>query len=64
MTATAPGVPSAAPTPAKLAGEDLVRVEHLKMYFPVTRGIVQRRVGWIRAVDDVTFTVRRRCGRA
>ena len=59
MTATASGVPSGAPTPAKVAGEDLVRVEHLKMYFPVTRGVVQRRVGWIRAVDDVTFTVKR-----
>lgn len=40
-------------------GDDILRVEHLRMYFPVKRGILQRRVGWIHAVDDVTFGVRR-----
>ncbi len=29
------------------------------MYFPVRRGLLRRQVGWVRAVDDVSFTVRR-----
>ena len=38
----------------------LVEVENLKMYFPITRGIVfQRHVGDIKAVDGLTFDVRR-----
>jgi oligopeptide transport system ATP-binding protein len=41
------------------ASEPLVQVDGLKMYFPVKSGILQRRVGWVRAVDDVTFDVRR-----
>ena len=38
----------------------LVRVEHLIKHFPVTRGIlVQRQVGAVRAVDDVSFAIKR-----
>ena len=38
----------------------LVQVEHLKMYFPVTRGIIfERKVADIKAVDDVSFSIRR-----
>jgi oligopeptide transport system ATP-binding protein len=29
------------------------------MYFPVRQGILQRRVGWVRAVDDISFGVKR-----
>ena len=37
----------------------LLRVEGLKMYFPVTRGIIiQRRVGDIKAVDGIDFFIR------
>jgi oligopeptide transport system ATP-binding protein len=40
--------------------EALVRVEGLKKYFPITRGIlIQRQVGAVRAVDGVTFDIRR-----
>jgi len=40
--------------------EVLIEVKHLKMYFPVTSGVlVQRTVGHIKAVDDVSFVVRR-----
>ncbi len=39
--------------------EVLVRVENLKKYFPITRGVFQRHVGDIKAVDDVSFFVRR-----
>ena len=36
----------------------LVQVHHLKKYFPITRGIIiQRHVGDIKAVDDVSFDI-------
>ena len=39
-------------------GKPLVEVHHLKMYFPVTQGIMfQRVVGQVKAVDDVSFTI-------
>src|SRR5262252_6082957 len=42
------------------ADQVLIEVKHLKMYFPVTSGVlVQRTVGYIKAVDDVSFVVRR-----
>ena len=38
----------------------LVRVEHLKKYFPITRGIVfSHHVGDVKAVDDVSFDIYR-----
>jgi oligopeptide transport system ATP-binding protein len=39
--------------------EILVKVENLKKYFPITRGVFQRHVGDIKAVDGVSFFVRR-----
>jgi len=39
--------------------EVLLRVEHLKKYFPIKRGIVfQREVGRVHAVDDVSIELR------
>ena len=38
----------------------LVEVSNVKKYFPITSGLVfQRRVGDVRAVDDVSFTINR-----
>ncbi len=38
----------------------LVRVEHLTKHFPITRGlIIQRVVGAVQAVDDVSFDIKR-----
>ena len=37
----------------------LVRVENLVKHFPITRGIVlQRQVGAVRAVDNISFSIR------
>src|SRR5689334_24212778 len=42
------------------ADGELLQVQNLKMYFPITQGIIlQRQVGWVRAVDDISFGVRR-----
>src|SRR5215831_15691134 len=54
------GVTAVARTQLEPADEVLIEVKHLKMYFPVTTGVlVQRTVGHIKAVDDVSFVVRR-----
>ena len=37
----------------------LLEVKNLKTWFPVRRGILQRTVGHVKAVDDVSFFVRR-----
>jgi len=38
----------------------LLEVSNLKMYFPITQGILlQRKVGDVRAVDNVSFSIRR-----
>jgi len=37
----------------------LVEAENLKVHFPITAGLFQRTVGAVRAVDDVTFDIRR-----
>ncbi len=37
----------------------LVQVENLAEYFPITGGVLQRRIGEVKAVDDVSFTINR-----
>jgi oligopeptide/dipeptide ABC transporter ATP-binding protein len=40
--------------------DEVLRVDGLRKHFPVTKGIVLRKtIGWVRAVDDVNFTVKR-----
>lgn len=40
-------------------GETLVEVEHLVKYFPVRAGLLQRVVNQVKAVDDVSFFVKK-----
>jgi len=37
----------------------LLRVERLQVYFPILGGIFRRKIGEVKAVDDVSFTVKR-----
>lgn len=37
--------------------EPLLQVNNLKMYFPVRSGIFLRQAGWVKAVDDVSFSI-------
>ncbi len=39
-------------------GEPLVEIRNLKKYFPIRKGLLQREVARVHAVDDVTFAVR------
>jgi oligopeptide/dipeptide ABC transporter ATP-binding protein len=58
-----------APTPAEgiegnghadvASDSSLIDVKHLKTYYPVLGGILRRRVGWVKAVDDVSFAIKR-----
>ena len=36
---------------------NLLRVENLKMYFPLRKGLLQRTYAHVKAVDDVSFSV-------
>jgi oligopeptide/dipeptide ABC transporter ATP-binding protein len=37
---------------------NLLEVEHVKQYFPIRKGILNRVAGYVHAVDDVTFDLR------
>jgi oligopeptide transport system ATP-binding protein len=37
----------------------LLKVENLVQYFPIRRGVLQRTVGYVHAVDDISFEVHR-----
>jgi oligopeptide/dipeptide ABC transporter ATP-binding protein len=37
----------------------ILEVERLRKWFPISRGLLRRVVGHVRAVDDVTFSIRR-----
>ena len=38
---------------------NLVEVENLKMYFPVTKGVLNKKVADVKAVDGVSFSIRK-----
>jgi oligopeptide/dipeptide ABC transporter ATP-binding protein len=37
----------------------ILEVNNLKMYFPVTAGILRRQIGEVKAVDDISFKIKR-----
>jgi len=43
----------------KQAAESLIEVKDLVKYFPVHGGVLQRVQGWVKAVDGVTFSIRK-----
>lgn len=45
--------------PSATNGEALLEVRNLEVYFPISGGILRRRVGWVQAVRDISFAVRR-----
>ncbi len=42
-----------------MSTENLIEVSHLKKYFPIKRGLLSKTVGHVRAVNDVSFSLRR-----
>jgi peptide/nickel transport system ATP-binding protein/oligopeptide transport system ATP-binding protein len=53
------GDKSALPVPS--SAMPLLEVQNLKTWFPVLGGVMRRKVGDIRAVDDVSFTIEAGC---
>ncbi|MEC7777883.1 MAG: oligopeptide/dipeptide ABC transporter ATP-binding protein [Actinomycetota bacterium] len=57
---TGAAVPVASVSRSKPVGNEvLVSVRGLKKHFPVTKGVFRRKVGAVRAVDGVSFDIRR-----
>jgi oligopeptide/dipeptide ABC transporter ATP-binding protein len=56
---TAPTEPTPAPSRFSGGGEDLLVVTDLQKHFPIRRGLLQRQVGAVQAVDGLNFTVRK-----
>lgn len=43
--------------PNKISVEPILKVENLKVHFPVKAGVLQRTTGYVKAVDDISFYV-------
>ena len=39
--------------------DNILEVSHLKKYFPIKGGMLGKQVGAVKAVDDVSFTLKR-----
>ncbi|GGA93757.1 ABC transporter ATP-binding protein [Allosediminivita pacifica] len=47
-----------APDPVPADSEEIARTDHLKIWFPIQRGLMKRTVGYVKAVNDATISVR------
>ena len=50
--------PSGHPDPVAADAEEVARTDHLKVWFPIQRGFLKRTVGYVKAVNDATLSVR------
>jgi microcin C transport system ATP-binding protein len=50
--------PRGEPPPADPAAPEIAATTNLRVWFPIKRGVLRRTVGHIKAVDDVTLSVR------
>ena len=46
------------PDPVPQDAPEVVRTEHLRVWFPITAGLLRRTVGHVKAVNDATLSVR------
>ncbi|MDO4647248.1 MAG: ATP-binding cassette domain-containing protein [Eubacteriales bacterium] len=53
-----PGAPER-PLEQILNPKDIMYVQDMKMHFPVTKGLMKRTIGYVKAVDGVTFNIER-----
>jgi len=42
-----------------MSGQALIEVKDLKKYFPIQAGVVRKTVGYVKAVDGITFNIQR-----
>ncbi|MBB5222160.1 microcin C transport system ATP-binding protein [Amaricoccus macauensis] len=50
--------PSGTPDPAPADGAEVLRTDHLKVWFPIRQGLLRKVVGHVKAVNDATLTLR------
>jgi microcin C transport system ATP-binding protein len=50
--------PKGDPPPVNAAAKPVVVAENIRVWFPIRRGFFRRTVGFVKAVDDVSLTVR------
>ncbi|WP_299892813.1 ABC transporter ATP-binding protein [uncultured Ruegeria sp.] len=50
--------PSGSPDPVPTDAEVVAQTDHLKIWFPIQRGFLKRTVGYVKAVNDATLSVR------
>jgi microcin C transport system ATP-binding protein len=50
--------PKGRPAPADPAAPEILKLDDVKVHFPIKRGVLRRTVGHIRAVDGVSLTLR------
>ncbi len=46
------------PDPVPEAAEEIARTDHLKVWFPIQKGLLKKTVGHVKAVNDATLSVR------
>ena len=56
---TCPGVPESGGNIKPWQGDIILDVKDLRMYFPVTRGLFRRKVADVKAVDNVSFKIKK-----
>ncbi len=50
--------PIGAPAPVEEGAEEIVRTDNLKVWFPIQQGLMRRTVGYVKAVNDASISVR------
>jgi microcin C transport system ATP-binding protein len=50
--------PAGRPDPVPTGAEEVVRTEHLRVWFPIHAGFLRRTVGHVKAVNDASLSVR------
>jgi microcin C transport system ATP-binding protein len=50
--------PKGRPAPADANAPEIVRLDDLKVHFPIKRGVLRRTVGYVKAVDGVSIALR------
>tara|TARA_R110000851_G_scaffold103515_1_gene220636 strand:+ start:23555 stop:25210 length:1656 start_codon:yes stop_codon:yes gene_type:complete len=49
--------PSGEPVPVDAGAKEILRVEHLKVWFPIKKGVLKRTVDHVKAVTDISFSL-------
>ncbi|RLT98658.1 ABC transporter ATP-binding protein [Ketobacter sp.] len=51
--------PSGLPVPPNDSADPIMKVQSLRVWFPIKRGVFKHTVGHVKAVDDISFTIKK-----